>query len=141
MPEPSEGVNLNDLESALRELRPHPETLDRAALMYRAGRASARGWGWPVATMVSGLAALTLAIVLCIRPAPATVYVAVPPPRSDAVLSSPSPLSTEDAEFGAWLRYVQLQEQVSLNGLDGLAPSSEAEEIPSNLDSLLRSMQ
>ena len=141
MSEPSEGVNLNDLESALRELRPRPETLDREALMYRAGRASARGWGWPLATLVSSALALGLSIALSIRPAPATVYVDVKSPQSDAVISSPSPPFTEDAEFGAWLRYIHLQEKVSLNGLDGLPPSSEAEEIPSSVDSLLQSMQ
>ncbi len=141
MSEPSEGVNLNDLELALRGLRPRPETLDREVLMYRAGRASTRGWGWPLATLASTALALGLSIALCIRPAPPIVYVAVPPPQSDAVSASPSSPRTEDTEREAWSRYVQLEEQISLKGLDGLPPPNSAEDKPSSVESLLSPLQ
>lgn len=142
MSERSEEVNLNDLESALRGLRPRPEALDRAVLMYRAGRASARGWGWPMATMLSTTLALGLGIALGIRPTPSVVYVTVPSARNDADSAAvPSIPRADDTDRGAWSRYVHLQEQVSLHGLDGLPPPNGAEEQPSNVESLLHSLQ
>ncbi len=140
MSERSEERELTALESALRELRPQPEALDRAVLMYRAGRASARGWVWPSATLFAAALALVLGIALWIRPDPPVVYVAVPSARNDEVSASPpSPPSTDDAEPGAWSRYVHLQEQVLLHGLDGLpAPSSAPEEPSRDIESLLR---
>ena len=143
MSERSEEIELSDLESSLRELRPRPEALDRAALMYRAGRASVRGWGWPLATLVSTILALVLGIALWIRPTPSVVYVAVPPARDDAVSASPpSPQLEDESQRGAWSRYVHLQEQVSLYGMDGLpSPSNGVEEPPSSVESLLRSLQ
>jgi hypothetical protein len=142
MSERPEDLDVTALESALRELRPRPETLDRAVLMYRAGRASARGWIWPAATLVSTTAAFVLGIALWIRPAPPVVYVAVPPARNDEVSDAPlfSPLAN-DPERGAWSRYVHLQEQVLLHGLDGLpAPPSGREEPPPDAESLLNSL-
>ena len=130
------------LESALRELRPQSETMDCAALMYRAGRASTRGWIWPLSTLFSSAAALILSIALWTRPTPSTVYVAVPLAHSDAVSdsASSSPLA-EEAERGAWSRYVHLQEQVSLHGLDGLPASPDAaDEPPPDAQSLLNSL-
>jgi hypothetical protein len=141
MSERSEDLDVTALESALRELRPRSETLDRAVLMYRAGRASVRGWVWPAATLISAVLAIVLGIALWIRPTPPVVYVAVPSPRNKEVSSSPpSPPITDQAERGAWSRYVHLQEQVLLHGLDGLpAPPSETEEGPSSVESLLNS--
>jgi hypothetical protein len=142
MSEPSEDFDVTALESALRELRPQPEALDRAVLMYRAGRASARGWVWPAATLFSTTAALVLGIASLFRPAPPVVYVAVPPARIEPVSDAPpSPPLANGSERGAWSRYVHLQEQVLLHGLDGLpAPPSATEEPPPDTESLLNSL-
>jgi hypothetical protein len=142
MSERPEDLELTALESALRDLRPQPEALDRAGLMYRAGRASARGWGWPTAALFSSALALVLSIAWWIRPTPPVVYVAVPSARNDEVSASPqSPPLANDPERGAWSRYVHLQEQVLLHGLDGLpAPPSATEEPPPDAESLLNSL-
>lgn len=141
MSERSEDRELTAIESALRELRPKAEALDRAGLMYRAGRASARGWAWPMATLFSTAAAMVLGIALWMRPAPAVMYVAVPSTGDDTVsAASPSPALTDDPERGAWSRYAHLQKQVLLHGLDGLPASpSGAGEPPPNIESLLKS--
>jgi hypothetical protein len=141
MSERSEESELTALESALRELRPQPETIQRDALMYRAGRASVRGWIWPAATFGSATAALVLGMVLWIRPQPPVVYVVVPAPAEEA---SPSPISSplaDQTERGAWSRYVRLQEQVSLYGLDGLPAPSGTDESPPDAESLLNSLR
>jgi hypothetical protein len=136
MSERPENFDLNDLESALRELRPRPEAMDRAALMYRAGRASARGW-----TVLAATVALGLGIALWIRPAPSIVYVAVPQAQNDAVSDSPPSPPPDDSQRQAWSQYIHLQEQVSLHGLDGLpSPSQETEKQPPDGESLLNSL-
>lgn len=142
MSERSEDRQLTALESALRELRPQSDTIDRAVLMYCAGRASARGWVWPLAALFSTAAALVLGIVLWIRPAPPIVYVAVPAARNDAVSDPPSlSPSMEEGEPGAWSRYVHLQEQVLLHGLDGLPPPPNTRyEPPPDTESLMNSL-
>lgn len=141
MSERSEDRELTALETALRELRPQPDAMDRAALMYRAGRASKRGWVWPLATLFSTAAALVLGIAVWTRPAPSVVYVAVPPVRNDAASDSPPSGLGEDTERGAWSRYVHLQEQVLLYGLDGLpSPPSATDETPTDAESLLNSL-
>lgn len=142
MSERSEKIDLSDLELALRELRPRPETLNRAVFMYRAGRASARGWVWPLATLVSSTLALGLGFALCLVPTPQVVYVALPSPRSHEGSASPRPLlRADDPERGAWSQYVRLQEQVSLYGLDGLPLPCADEEQPASVESLLHSLQ
>jgi hypothetical protein len=131
-----------ELARALRELRPKKETIHRDVLMYRAGRASARSWFWPAATLFSTTAAFTLSISFWIRPAPSIMYVAAPPTQNDEVSTSPpsAPL-VDDSERGAWSRYVQLQEQVILHGLDGLPrPPSGPEERSTDVESLLNSL-
>jgi hypothetical protein len=142
MSQRSEDFDVTALESALRELRPSSEPLDRAVLMYRAGRASARGWIWPATVLFSSALALALGIALWIRPAPTLVYVAVPAPRNDEVsVSPPAPSRADDPERGAWSRYVHLQEQVLLYGLDGLpALPSDTGEQPSSIETLLNSL-
>lgn len=145
MSERSEERELTALESALRDLRPHPETLDRAALMYRAGRASARGWAWPAATMSAVALAMILGMLLLLRPAPSVieriVYQPAPSPEPLRMSSEESipPLSDETSR-GAWSHYVHLQEQVLQHGLDGLPePSTPPPEQTPSLESLLRS--
>lgn len=142
MSESPEDFDVTALESALRELRPSSEPLDRDVLMYRAGRASARGWIWPTTALFSSVLAVVLGIALWIRPAPTFVYVAVPMPQNDEVSRSPAaPSRADDLERGAWSRYVHLQEQVLLHGLDGLpAPPSETGEQPSSVETLLNSL-
>ena len=142
MSERPEDHDVTALESALRELRPPADSLDRDALMYRAGRASARGWVWPAATLFSTAAALVLGIALWVRPSPPVVYVAVPPARNDeASVSPPSPPLAQDTERGGWSRYIHLQEQVLLHGLDGLPePPKETEDEPSSVEALLNSL-
>jgi hypothetical protein len=142
MSERSEEREITALESALRELRPQLEALDRAVLMYRAGRASAHGWVWPLATLLSTSATLVLGIALWIRPAPSIVYVAVPPADNETISPAPpSPLLANEPERGAWGRYIHLQEQVLLHGLDGLPPSPSATDEPlPDAGSLLNSL-
>lgn len=137
MSERSEKIDLSDLELALRELRPRPETLNRAVFMYRAGRASARGWAWPLATLVSTAATFALSIALWLRPAPSIVYVSVPSSSHEAISTVPvGSAQSEDTQRGAWMRYVHLQEQMSLKGLDALPPSPDSEEQPPSVESL-----
>lgn len=150
MSERPEDRELTALESALRDLRPKPEKLDRAVLMYRAGRASARGWAWPAATALSTLVAIALGMAWWVRPEPAVVervvYVAAPSgqlkdtftPREDQEhLSVESP--PDDANRGAWSRYVRLQEQIFNRGLEGVPRPTDPPEEPLNLESLLHS--
>jgi len=142
MSERSEDRELTALESALRELRPQSETMDRAVLMYRAGRASTR-WIWQLTMLFfSTLVAYLLGIALVIRLVSPIVDVAVPPAGSDAVFDPPSsPPLVEGVERGAWSRYVHLQEQVLLYGLDGLPPSpSTLDEQPADMESLLNAL-
>lgn len=142
MSERPQDRELTAIESALRELRPKADALDRAVLMYRAGRASARGWVWPAATLFSIAAAMVLGIALWMRPAQSVMYVVVPPTGNDVASAGlPSPVLADDPERGAWSRYVHLQEQVLLHGLDGLPASPGAtEEPPLDAESLLKSL-
>jgi hypothetical protein len=102
-------------------------------LMYRAGQAAAGRWVWPVATLFSSTLALILGIVLSLRPAPPVVYVAVPAaPTDEASPSPPSQPLANQAARGAWSRYIHLQEDVLLHGLDGLpsVPNSQQQHAP-----------
>jgi hypothetical protein len=145
MSERSEEQELTALESALRDLRPGPETLDRAALMYRAGRASARGWMWPAATVTASVLASLLSVLLLLRPAPSLVerVVYLPATQPEPSVTGPATSDTpvrDDAGQGAWSHYVHLQEQVLLHGLDGLPAPSNAPEPTPNLESLVPSL-
>jgi hypothetical protein len=142
MSERSEDRELTALETQLRELRPQSDALDRAVLMYRAGRASVRSWVWPAATLFSSVGALVLGIAMWLRPAPPIVYVAFPSVRNDSLAAAPpSPSFADGPERGAWSRYVHLQEQVLLHGLDGLpSPPSGADEPPPDAEALLNSL-
>lgn len=142
MSERSEERELTALASALRELRPRPDAIPRDVLMYRAGRASAHSWPWLAATLFSTTVALVLGMALWIRPAPPTVYVAVPPAQDyEESASLPAPPPGDDTERGGWSRYVSLQEQVLLHGLDGLpSPPSASDDPPPDAKSLLNSL-
>jgi hypothetical protein len=134
MPERSDELELTALESALRDLRPHGATLDRAVLMYNAGRAAARGWRWPLATALVSALALGLGIALLVRPGPTVnervVYVRVPvvePTNSEPEIEGDPPI---EAGEGSWTRYLLLQEQVLNRGLDGVPPPRESAKPP-----------
>jgi hypothetical protein len=73
MPEPTRDTELTELEAALRGLQPRAD-LDRAAVCFRAGRASARsGWVWPLAAVASAATAAVLGFLLLTRPVPPAV--------------------------------------------------------------------
>src|SRR5437762_16267 len=96
MSEQNVDPEVNALADLLGQMKPRPATLDREALMFRAGQASApRGWKWPLATFASTLAAIGLSVALLVRP-PITaseriVYVKVPAPLPAAETTTPEP--------------------------------------------------
>jgi len=135
---------LTALESALRDLRPRPETLRRDVLMYRAGRASARRWGWPLATLGATTLAAVLGILLLIRPAPIVVehVVYLPTPEIEKERATP-PNNPEVAgkQADAWQRYLRMQEHVLRRGLDGLPPPpAPSNDKPVTAESLLNAL-
>ena len=103
--------DLREVESALRLLTPQPARIDPARLMFLAGQESIRAasrregrvspW-WRMATALSSALALTLAVVIVVRPQtePAIVYRDVPVPRAKepAQPESPPPAAAVVAE-------------------------------------------
>ena len=78
MSQESSDPELNDIESALGRLVPIPSQLDRDALMFQAGSASARSasrgrWVWPsiAATLAVGL--ISESVVMAVRPGPRVI--------------------------------------------------------------------
>ncbi|HEY7327567.1 MAG TPA: hypothetical protein VH592_08005 [Gemmataceae bacterium] len=143
------------LESALRELQPRAQAMDRALLMYRAGRASAYSCLWPLATMATTTLAAVFAVFLLIRPAPPVVerivYVPAPAvePQSSVVeqpeITLPTgmePLVMEPAASGPRARYVQMEESVLRWGLKGIPPPPPAPPLPDTptIEQLLQSL-
>jgi hypothetical protein len=112
---------LSELEAALGGLSPRPASVDRDALLYRAGRA-AGARPWRRATAISTLFALALAGVLVTRPV-VERPVPVPAPTAPDVDSLTSPdvesVPSHGGREGPSL-YLQMQEQVLSRGLDGL---------------------
>ena len=97
MSQRSSDPELNDIESALRGLVPVASRLDRDALMFQAGGASARPasrgrWVWPSIAATLAVALVSESLVLAVRPGPRVVerivVVHAPVP---ATLTSPSP--------------------------------------------------
>lgn len=155
MSERSEDRELTSLESALRELRPQSEAMDRAVLMYRAGRASAYSWLWPLATTATTILAAVFGSLLLIRPVPPVVerivYVPAPAvePQSPGVeqpeITPPTvtePLVREPVDSTPWGRYVQMEENVLRWGLKGIPPPPPAPRLPDTptVEQLLQSL-
>jgi hypothetical protein len=141
----SENVNdpgLKALEAGLQALTPRAPGLNRDALMFRAGQASAqRRWVWPLTTAASTLVAVGLGVFLALRPEPAprvvTVYVQMPESSPDE-----GPPVAAPGKWAAGLpRYSRLVEDVWSHGLDGLPPEpNSAPDKPAKLEDLLRSL-
>ncbi len=140
---------LDALAEALRGLAPRAGRLDRDALMFRAGRASApRRWAWPLATAASAATALALGVLLGARPEPTprvvqtVVYLpAEAPPRApDQPAASPG---GDGTGAGSWSSYLQGLERLARWDLDRLPPPPEPPdepEGPPTVDALLRSL-
>jgi hypothetical protein len=146
--------NLNDLASALGQLRP-VAGVDRDALMFAAGQASApTSWKWPLAAGISSLLALSLGLVLLLRPSPPPViqfiYVRVqdPPPivPPPGPPPSPEPTGTVPAALlqsnESDLPYNRLQDQLFRWGLDAMPAlvHTEPSRHPVSIDALLKSL-
>src|SRR5581483_8701869 len=143
MSERSEDQELMALATALRELQPQSDTLDRAVLMYRAGRASVRGWVWPLATAVATTLALVLGVFLTVRPStlvveqivymPVRADVPQPPSEKqpDSILPpAPEALVMEPLDSGPRGRDLQMEESVLRWGLKGIPPPPPAPPLP-----------
>jgi hypothetical protein len=135
---------MSEFEAELRRLVPRTG-LDREALMYRAGRASARrGWGWPAATALSTAAAVVFALLWLRTPGPSAPgprvhaptrapavpapKVAVPPPpaKTPSPSEPPGPSASRPDDGPAWLagsESARLGEHLLHWGLDGLPPA------------------
>jgi hypothetical protein len=155
MSERSEDRELTALETALREFRPQLDALDRSVLMYRAGRASVRGWVWPATAAITTTLAAVLAVLLMVRPvAPVVaqiVYVPapaeVPQPTVErqpesAPSPAPEPLVMEPLDWGPLGCYYQMEESVLRWGLKGIPPPPPAPPLPETptIEQLLRSL-
>jgi hypothetical protein len=147
---------LNVLADALAHLKPRPAALDRDALMFRAGRASApHGWKWRLTTAISTLTAVALGIALLIRPQPPvvertnTIYVEVIHPAPDAPRPELKPsappeapaLVSHEVEASPRTDYERLQDHLLRWGLDGLPSAPHTQQPPRETpESLLHSL-
>jgi hypothetical protein len=136
MSQPRNDPSLSAVERALAGLAPSAGALNRDALMFAAGRASApRGWGWPCAAGAT-LAAAALAVLLFFRPAPEPVvrYVPAPaapqetapspPPAGDSLAQDEAPVSPPRPGMG----YLTLRQQVERWGDAGLPSTPLADD-------------
>ncbi len=155
MSERSQDRALTTLEAALRELHPRPCTLDRAVLMYCAGRASVRGWFWPVATAAATTFAVAFAVLWMIRPASPLVerIVYLPAPATEPQLPvdkppqstpppAPEPFVMQSLDSSLQGRSFEMEESVLRWGLKGIPPPPLAPPLPEapTVEQLLRSL-
>lgn len=136
MPDEEEHIeNLSETEALLSEFTPRAGRANPLRLMYLAGQEAVRpnrrtAWYWPVATALTGVAAIGLAIALACSPAPQIVYVSKPadlieqqqpnrqqqhetPARDDAVAASDDmPLRSN---------YIRQRELALLHGIDSFS--------------------
>lgn len=124
---------LGELETALARLTPSGGGLDRDALLFRAGKASARQrrWPWQAATGALALLAASLGAVLVLRPQPervreiVVVHVPVQAPVADQPPESPrdprpGPSAVFEEPTSAPTDYLRLRQQVVRWGPDVL---------------------
>lgn len=153
MPEQELNPGLSALADALAGLKPRPAALDRDALMFRAGRASApRRWAWPLATVAVSLVALGLGVALLVRQPRVVerieyvrVEVPVPAPPTPETPPVPTPadapsLVTHEEEAPPLSGVRRLEDHLLRWGLDGLPPAPHAPPPKETPDSLLRSL-
>jgi hypothetical protein len=154
--------DLNGLPDVLRRLRPSRAALDRDALMFGAGRASApRVWPWRVAAGVAVVFACAFALafvsVATRAPTPAVVPPAPHARQADAVgeadqpaalpggapdeAGPPQPASPWSAALPAMPegQSDRLRDHLLQWGLDGLGPPPPTPPGRRSLDDLLRS--
>jgi len=145
---------LNEVAAALAALVPRPAALDRDRLLFRAGRASApRPWFWRLSAAASTIAAVILAAILLVRPAPMPIErvihvqvtsAPIPAPPMEVAVTPPAPLESEPQEPAySWptTPYTRLEDRLLRWGLDGLAePSPPPAAPPETLKSLLQSL-
>jgi hypothetical protein len=148
MSQESSDSELNDIESALRGLVPVPSRVDRDALMFQAGSASAlpapRGrWVWPSIAATLAVALVSESLVMAVRPGPRMIeriVVVREPAASTSSISDagvprparPDALSTaRDSDTpslaSSWpvtSEYQRIQELVLRFGLDALPERS-----------------
>jgi hypothetical protein len=136
MSQPDPAPELDALADELRRLAPTPPGLDRDALLFRAGRASAgRGWLWPAATAVSSLTAAALGAALLLQPPPQTVVetirvrVEAPAPSAPPGVE-PYPVAAEAPAPDDRPPHLRLQEHLLRWGLDGLGEPPQSEPPP-----------
>lgn len=125
---------LATFQDALARLRPTPDGINVARLLFQAGQLSAsrRSWAWPCATAASIMLAAALGFVFLLRPTPqpaeriVTVYVQSPNPSTDETpVPPPAPSIAEDTESPAGGGdYLQLRREVLARGVDALPPPS-----------------
>ena len=134
-------TELAAFQETLARLRPAPDGINIARLLFQAGQRSAtrRSWTWPCATAASMMLTATLGFVLLLRPTPqpteriVTVYVSPPPstPKVGQVSNQPRPGRLEafpttsmatEAEPPTDGSYLQLRREVLTRGLDALPP-------------------
>jgi hypothetical protein len=144
MSDPRETPGLSELEAALGALTPRPPALNRDAILYRAGRASVRGWQW--ATAVSTTTAVALAMTLVLRPSvdrgPGVVALPPAPRAVPPVVPEAEPSPSTDEPSPSPSAYFRLQEQLLSRGLDGLPPlaAGPGPSGPTSADDLFRGM-
>jgi hypothetical protein len=143
---------LKALASVLRGLAPSAEPLDRDALLYEAGRASAPPlrWPWVAATAASALLAVSLGVALWAKPIRVVERVvhrqppeAVVPGDAAAVEMLPAPEQPPAAPYASpWepepTPYEQARDNVLRWGLDGLPPAPPARPQTLKTDQLIR---
>jgi hypothetical protein len=137
MPEPTHDPELAALQAALSRLRPAPDGINVARLLFCAGQASVprRGWAWPCATAASALLAAALGSVLLLRPVPqradrlVIVRVETPPPaeppaaRAPAAPGTPAAGAPEEGDREpSRSDYLRLRRGVLANGVEAFPP-------------------
>jgi hypothetical protein len=161
MAEQDHDPALNQLGRQLRDLSPQACPLDRDALMFRAGRSSARAhWLWPVLAALATCLAVTFGAALLVQPPPTRIDEAhtyypprIPPqvnfPRSIISSSDPDGPSEPPGDAVAapprddlWATpdtgYFHTQNSLLRWGLDGVPlPPAEAAPRPAEKPAML----